>query len=55
MLCLYRAEWRKVFANFKLTSFLVWIIPIGYFAFQSVMILLTPAIGQSIVLPPGIC
>ena len=41
MLNLYRAEWRKVFANFKLTSFLVWIIPIGYFAFHSVMILLS--------------
>lgn len=41
MLNLYRAEWRKVFANFKLTSFLVWIIPIGYFAFHAVMILLS--------------
>jgi len=36
---LYRAEWRKVFANFKLTSFLVWIFPIGLFAFPTVMIL----------------
>lgn len=41
MFNLFRAEWRKVFANFKLTSFLVWIIPIGYFAFQSVMIVLS--------------
>jgi ABC-type transport system involved in multi-copper enzyme maturation permease subunit len=41
MLSLYRAEWRKVFANFKLTSFLVWIIPVGYFAFESVMIILS--------------
>ena len=41
MLNLYRAEWRKVFANFKLTSFLVWIIPIGYLAFHTVMILLS--------------
>lgn len=41
MINLYRAEWRKVFANFKLTSFLVWIIPIGYFAFHTVMILLS--------------
>ena len=41
MFNIFRAEWRKVFANFKLTSFLVWIIPIGYFAFQSVMILLS--------------
>jgi ABC-type transport system involved in multi-copper enzyme maturation permease subunit len=39
MLNLYRAEWRKVFANFKLTSFLVWIFPIGLFAFHTVMIL----------------
>jgi ABC-type transport system involved in multi-copper enzyme maturation permease subunit len=41
MFNLYRAEWRKVFANFKLTSFLIWIIPIGYFAFHVVMILLS--------------
>lgn len=41
MFNLYRAEWRKVFANFKLTSFLIWILPIGYFAFHSVMILLS--------------
>ena len=41
MLNLYRAEWRKVFANFRLTSFLVWIIPIGYFAFHVVMIVLS--------------
>ncbi len=41
MLNLYRAEWRKVFANFKLTSFLVWIFPIGLFAFHTVMILLS--------------
>jgi hypothetical protein len=41
MLNLFRAEWRKVFANFKLTSFLVWIIPIGYFAFTVVMIVLS--------------
>ncbi len=41
MFNLYRAEWRKVFANFKLTSFLVWIIPIGYFAFTVVMIVLS--------------
>ena len=41
MLNLYRAEWRKVFANFKLTSFLVWIIPIGSFAFTTVMIFLS--------------
>lgn len=39
MLNLYRAEWRKVVANFKLTSFLVWIFPIGLFAFYAVMIL----------------
>ncbi len=38
---LYRAEWRKVSANFKLTSFLVWIFPIGLFAFHTVMILLS--------------
>ncbi len=41
MLKLYQAEWRKVFAIFKLTSFLFWILPIGYFAFHSVMILLS--------------
>ncbi len=41
MLNLFRAEWRKVFANYKLTSFLVWIIPIGYFAFMTVMIVLS--------------
>jgi ABC-type transport system involved in multi-copper enzyme maturation permease subunit len=41
MINLYRAEWRKVFANYKLTSFLVWIIPIGYFAFMTVMIVLS--------------
>lgn len=39
MLNLYRAEWRKVFANVKLTSFLVWIFPIGLLAFYAVMIL----------------
>ena len=39
MISLFRAEWRKVFANFKLTSFLVWILPIGLFAFHTVMIL----------------
>ena len=38
---LFRAEWKKVFANFKLTSFLVWIFPIGLFAFHTVMILLS--------------
>lgn len=42
---LYRAEWRKVFANYKLTSFLVWIMPIGYFAFMAVMILLSLVSG----------
>ncbi len=41
MLNLYRAEWRKVFANFRLTAFLVWIFPIGLFAFHTVMILLS--------------
>lgn len=41
MINLFRAEWRKVFANFRLTSFLIWIIPIGYFAFHTVMILLS--------------
>ena len=39
MFNLYRAEWRKVFANFRLTAFLVWIFPIGLFAFHTVMIL----------------
>ncbi|MCK5053462.1 MAG: ABC transporter permease subunit [Anaerolineales bacterium] len=39
MINLYRAEWRKVFANFRLTAFLVWIFPIGLFAFHTVMIL----------------
>ncbi|MCJ7824844.1 MAG: ABC transporter permease subunit [Anaerolineales bacterium] len=37
MFNLFRAEWRKVFANFKLTAFLVWIFPIGLFAFNTVM------------------
>ena len=37
MFNLFRAEWRKVFANFKLTAFLVWIFPIGLFAFHTVM------------------
>lgn len=41
MINLYRAEWRKVFANFRLTAFLVWIFPIGLFAFHTVMILLS--------------
>ena len=41
MFNLYRAEWRKVFANFKLTSFLIWIFPIGVLAFHTVMILLS--------------
>ncbi len=39
MVNLFRAEWRKVFANFRLNSFLVWIFPIGFFAFYAVMIL----------------
>lgn len=41
MVNLFLAEWRKVFANYKLTSFLIWIIPVGYFAFQIVMIVLS--------------
>jgi hypothetical protein len=41
MLELYRAEWKKVFSNIKLTGFLVWIFPVGYFAFYSVMIILS--------------
>jgi ABC-type transport system involved in multi-copper enzyme maturation permease subunit len=41
MLNLYRAEWCKVSANFRLTAFLVWIFPIGLFAFHTVMILLS--------------
>lgn len=39
MFNLYRAEWKKVSANFRLTAFLVWIFPIGLFAFHTVMIL----------------
>lgn len=39
MINLYRAEWRKIFANIRLTSFLVWIYPIGLSAFYIVMIL----------------
>jgi len=41
MFNLYRAEWKKVSANFRLTAFLVWIFPIGLFAFHTVMILLS--------------
>lgn len=41
MLNLVRAEWRKALANYKLVSFLVWIIPVGIFAFYLVMILLS--------------
>lgn len=41
MLDLYRAEWKKVFTNIKLTGFLVWIFPVGYLAFYTVMITLS--------------
>jgi ABC-2 type transport system permease protein len=41
MLNLYRAEWRKALSNYKVTSFLVWIIPVGIFAFYLVMIILS--------------
>ena len=41
MLNLYRAEWRKAISNFKMTSFLVWIIPVGVFAFYLVLIILS--------------
>ncbi len=41
MFNLYRAEWKKVSANFRLTAFLVWIFPIGVLAFHTVMILLS--------------
>ncbi len=38
---LVRAEWRKALANYKLISFLVWIIPVGIFSFFMVMIVLS--------------
>ncbi|MEJ2013012.1 MAG: hypothetical protein P8X64_12420 [Anaerolineales bacterium] len=41
MLDLYRAEWRKALANYRTTSFLVWIIPVGVFAFYLVLIILS--------------
>jgi ABC-2 type transport system permease protein len=41
MLNLYRAEWRKAFSNYKTTSFLVWIIPVGILAFYLVLIILS--------------
>jgi ABC-type transport system involved in multi-copper enzyme maturation permease subunit len=37
MLNLYQAEWRKIFANIKLTSFLIWVYPIGLAAFHIAM------------------
>ena len=41
MLNLYRAEWRKALSNYKVTSFLVWIIPVGILAFYLVLIILS--------------
>jgi len=41
MLDLFRAEWRKAVLNVRTTSFLVWIIPVGVFAFYLVLIILS--------------
>lgn len=41
MLNLFRAEWRKALANYRTTSFLLWIIPVGIFAFYLVLIILS--------------
>jgi hypothetical protein len=40
MLDLLRAEWKKVNRNFRITAFLVWIVPVGMVAFFTVMIIL---------------
>jgi hypothetical protein len=39
MVSLFRAEWHKALANFKLIGFLVWIFPLGILSFYLVMIL----------------
>jgi ABC-type transport system involved in multi-copper enzyme maturation permease subunit len=41
MLDLFRAEWRKTLTNYKTTSFLVWVIPVGVLAFYLVLIFLS--------------
>jgi hypothetical protein len=39
MINLLIAEWKKTVWNYKLTGFLVWVLPVGMFGFYSVMLL----------------
>ncbi len=37
MINLFRAEWKKNLGNYRLTSFLVWVYPVGIAAFYLLM------------------
>jgi ABC-2 type transport system permease protein len=39
MFNLFRAEWKKVVKNYKLTTFLVWIYPVGMAAFLAILLI----------------
>ena len=39
MINLFLAEWKKTVWNYKLTGFLVWVLPVGMFGFYSLMLL----------------
>jgi ABC-type transport system involved in multi-copper enzyme maturation permease subunit len=39
MINLLRAEWKKTIWNYKLTAFLVWVVPVGVLGFYLVMLL----------------
>jgi ABC-2 type transport system permease protein len=54
MFNLFRAEWKKVVKNYKLTTFLVWIYPVGMAAFLAILLIVqlsTKSSAQGAVAP----
>jgi hypothetical protein len=47
MLNLFRAEWKKTIKNYKLTTFLVWIYPIGMAAFLTILLIVQLSTASS--------